>query len=36
MGAKKERPLSPKHHFSPSWVSAMPPNAGPITRATLN
>ena len=33
IGAKKERPLSPKHHFSPNCVRAMPPSAGPIPRA---
>ena len=34
--ATKEIPLKAKHHAAPSLTSAIPPSAGPITRARLN
>jgi hypothetical protein len=31
-----DTPLRLKHHAAPKFVSAIPPSAGPMTRAKLN
>src|SRR5215467_13107035 len=36
IGAKNEIAFRPKHHFSPSRASVIPPNAGPTVTARLN
>ena len=36
IGAKKDRPLRPKHQALPSLTKAMPPKVGPMMVARLN